>query len=56
MENDMIRASVPADLKAKLRSILALERITLTQWLIIQMQRTLDEYAQVKGDDHGPRD
>ncbi len=38
-----LRAVVPADLKAELRSILALERMTITQWLIAQMQRTVNE-------------
>ena len=42
-EKDMIRAEVPAQLKAKLRSVLALERVTITEWLIAQMERTIQE-------------
>lgn len=47
-----VGATVPDQLHYALKSILVAERITFTQWLITQMQRTLDEYAQVKGDDH----
>ncbi len=42
-ENGRINAIVPGDLKAELRSILALERKTFTAWLIEQMQRAVDE-------------
>jgi hypothetical protein len=47
---DMVRAEVPAELKAQLRSILALERMTLTQWLIDQMTRTVADYKVARGE------
>lgn len=49
-ETSDLRVVVPTELKAQLRSILALERMTMTEWLITQMQRTVDEHKVMRGE------
>jgi len=45
-----IGATVPDQLKHDLMVILALERMTLTQWLIEQMTRTVADYQVARGE------
>lgn len=50
MDTARVGAIVPDQLNYALKAVLVAERMTFTQWLITQMQRTVDEYKAMTGE------